>query len=224
MAKAHKRLESKVLVNTVSMKNVDGQFIHLNKMGFLDWMNEQNFKRKIIRIQNHHTYKPDYTSFNGENQIRLCKNMKNYHVKKRKFSDIAQNITTFPDGSIVICRPFDVKPAGIRGANTGSLCIEHVGDFHNDDGDKMSNAHKQGILFLNAVLSHFFDIDINSDGFLYHHWFTSSGRRTNGIGSSAKPCPGINFFGGNKVPDAELNFYPEIQKALDNMREIKILV
>ena len=66
---------------------------------------------------------------------------------------------------------------------------------------------------MNALLCEKFDLPINTDSIVYHHWWTAAGKRTNGFGA-AKSCPGTNFFGGNSVEACETNFIPLIKTAL----------
>lgn len=169
--------------------------------------------RPITSVQNHHTDEPSYDNFNGKNHFSLLAGMKNFHVNERKFNDIAQNLTTFPDGTIAVCRPMDKTPAGIKGANTGAICIEHVGDF--DKGrDAMTAAQRDCIVGMNALLSRRFKLKVNTNVFVYHHWFDlDTGKRTNGAGNT-KSCPGTNFFGGNTVAACEAGFLPPIRAAI----------
>ncbi|MEM9686514.1 MAG: N-acetylmuramoyl-L-alanine amidase [Bacteroidota bacterium] len=195
------------------MKKIENQFILMDTATFTEWLNDQKIGRKIKRIQNHHTWKPDYSNFRGDNHFNLLKGMRNSHLK-RGFSDIAQNITTFPDGTLAVCRPLSRTPAGIKGANSGGICIEHVGNF--DEGkDQMTEAHKTTILYLNALFCSKFGLEPNADSIVYHHWWDlKTARRKNGEGST-KSCPGTGFFGGNKVGDALNNFIPEIKTFLE---------
>src|SRR6187549_1450573 len=99
------------------MKQLE-KFLLLDLKEFENWLTGLVVKRKIKIIQNHHTWIPDYTLFNKsvDTHFPLLKSMEQSHCE-RGFAQIAQNITTFPDGLIAICRPFDVIPAGIKGAN-----------------------------------------------------------------------------------------------------------
>jgi len=166
-----------------------------------------NVQRKIKLIQNHHTYKPGYHDFTGSNHADLIAVMRYYHVTINKWNDIAQHITTFPDGKIAIGNPdgrsFDTDPAGIRGANGGAICIEHVGNF--DDGnDEMNDDHKITILKMNKILSDIFKLPLDTNHFVYHHWYDmDSGVRTGGTGNT-KSCPGTNWFSGNSEDDAKV--------------------
>ena len=185
-------------------------FLLLNRLGFRNWLKRVEIDREVRLIQNHHTYIPNYDTFNGGNHFDLCRSMKRSHLK-RGFSDIAQNITTFPDGTIMICRPLDTAPAGIKGANSKGVCMEHVGHF-DKDADTMSDEHKKTILWINAELCKKFELIPSTDTIVYHHWYDlSTGKRKDGEGQT-KSCPGTNFFGGNSVEDAERYFIPEILK------------
>lgn len=184
------------------------QFLLFNLSEFENWIKSEKVSRSIKRIQNHHTWKPSYKDFKDDNHFTLLKGMKRSHLK-RGFSDIAQNITTFPDGTLAICRPLNKVPAGIKGANRGGICIEHVGNF-DEGGDRMKKKHKETIIQLNAILCNHFNLHPNSDSIVYHHWWDlNTGRRKNGKGTT-KSCPGTNFFGGNMVENAEDNFIPII--------------
>lgn len=177
------------------------------------WLNSRKCKRVIRIIQNHHTYLPDYKSFNGTNHLALLKGMENYHVNNNGWSEIAQTFTTFPDGKIAVCRDIDKIPAGIKGANKNGICIEHLGNF--DAGkDTMTSEHKECIISLNALLCKRFKLKADTDHIVYHHWYDlKSGLRRNGAGST-KSCPGTAFFGGNSVISARQNFIPLISSKI----------
>lgn len=179
---------------------------------FQDWLEENHFHRAVKLVQNHHTYLPDYRSFSGSNHFRLLEGMEDYHIHNG-FNEIAQNLTTFPDGTVSVCRSLDKIPAGIKGANQGGICIEHVGNF--DKGkDKMTGEHRKTILGLNALLCKKFHLAPSTDTIVYHHWYDlTTGVRTNGSGN-VKTCPGTTFFGGNSVRDAQKNFIPAIKELL----------
>src|SRR5687767_15279852 len=97
-----------------------GKFILMSVAEFQTFLLSRNIKRKIRIIQNHHTLIPSYRNFDGMNHFEKLRSMEEAHLK-RKFSEIAQNITTFPDGTIAICRNLEKDPAGIKGANTGGI-------------------------------------------------------------------------------------------------------
>ncbi|OPA77480.1 hypothetical protein BVG16_13575 [Paenibacillus selenitireducens] len=204
---------------------IQGQFTLFDREEFEEWLMKQSFKRKVVLIQNHHTWSPDYKDFNGSNHFQRLDSMKSFHINDRGFSDIAQNLTTFPDGMIAVCRPFDVAPAGIKGANSNGICIEHFGNF-DIGGDKMTDEHRKTILFLNAVLCKKFKLSISTESVVYHHWWSTDGDKVFNLktgeklkGSPSKTCPGTAFFGGNTVLDAQKNFIPLIATAFNDNGE-----
>jgi len=186
-------------------------FLIISPAEFKAWLFNAYFKRPIRLIQNHHTYLPGYNGFNGKNHLTLLAGMEKYHVQNNGWAQIAQNITTFPDGKIAICRPFDQIPAGIKGANKEGICIEHLGNF-DINGDKMTQEHRRTIMLVNRLLCDRFVIPIDTSHVVYHHWYDlDTGARENGAGKT-KSCPGSNFFGGNSVEAAKKYFISEIEK------------
>jgi hypothetical protein len=189
-----------------------GKYILFNLAEFDDWLSENRFNRAVKLIQDHHTYIPGYKHFTGNNHFQLLEGMEREHIE-RGFSEIAQNLTTFPDGSIAVCRSIDKIPAGIKGANQAGICIENLGNF-DAGGDVMSDPHRGTIIKINALLCREFVLTPTSQTIVYHHWYDlNSGSRTNGTGVT-KSCPGSNFFGGNTVLSAETNFIPLIAEEL----------
>ncbi|MFN7944495.1 MAG: N-acetylmuramoyl-L-alanine amidase [Blastocatellia bacterium] len=185
-------------------------FDDVNEFG--TWLNSATINRRVWLIQNHHTWSPNYASFTGSNHFALLTGMENSHIE-RGFSEIAQNLTTFPDGRVAVCRDLDKIPAGIKGANTGGICIENLGNF--DQGhDQMTAAQRNCIIRLNALLCRRFALTPNTDTVVYHHWWDlNTGQRTDGSGVT-KTCPGTAFFGGNTLADARARFIPLIRRAL----------
>jgi hypothetical protein len=193
----------------------DGKFILFSLDEFDQWLKETRFNRVITLIQNHHTYIPGYSHFTGTNHFPLLKSMERSHIE-RGFDQIAQNLTTFPDGSVAVCRPFERIPAGIKGANTPGLCIENIGNFDNG-GDAMNDGHRNAIVRTNALLCREFNLTPSTDSIVYHHWYDlTTGTRTNG-GGNTKSCPGTAFFGGNSVAMAAAGFIPLVNAMLGNL-------
>lgn len=187
------------------MKQI-GKFKLLSLDEFQQWLNQFERKRPISIVQQHHTFIPAYKHFDGNNHFKLCESMERSH-KERGFDQIGQNITTFPDGTIMLCRGLNIQPAGIKGNNFGAICIEHVGDF--DLGkDNMNDIHKTTIIQLTKCLLVKFKITPNKSTLVYHHWFDlNTGQRIEEEGKgSKKSCPGSNFFGGNTVETYNKNF------------------
>jgi LysM repeat protein len=207
---------------------MQGQYILMTREEFRDWLFNNKFTRKINLIQEHHTYSPSYKQFNGSNHFSLLKGMENYHVQTMKWKTISQNLTTFPDGKVAVCRPFNTAPEGSfafknpavrESIESRAVAIENVGNF--DIGnDKMTEEQKETIVYVAALLSLKFGITPSIDTITYHHWWDmNTGARVldNSAGHSVKTCPGTGFFGGNSTKNAKINFYPLI---LHKMKEI----
>ena len=180
---------------------------------FTEWLASQRINRIITLIQNHHTYLPDYSHFSGRNYFERLQSMKHYHMVNNGWSNIAQNLTTFPDGKVAVCRPLNDVPVGIKGHNSRGICIEHFGNF--DAGkDQMNPIHAEIIVALNALLCNKFSIPADTDHLVYHHWYDLNKRtRLDGKGVT-KSCPGTAFFGGNTVEAANEHFIPLVKKRL----------
>jgi hypothetical protein len=200
-----------------------GQFILFDDyIEFDNWLNQQNIKRTIKTIQIHHTWSPNYSHFKSNNHFQLVESMKKYHTTSAGMNDIAQQISTYPDGKIMVCRSFEKNPAGIKGQNTGAICIENIGNF-DINGDTMTDKHKSCIIGITASMCKKFNLTPNTDTIVYHHWFDlTSGRRNNGTYNN-KTCPGTNFFGGNKVNNAANNFIPLVAKEINKLKGIKMI-
>lgn len=199
-----------------------GQYLLMTKEQFRDWLFQKKFKRKISIIQQHHTWSPSYKNFNGRNHFLLLEGMERYHMIERGLSNIAQNITTFPDGKIAVCRPFDIAPEGTIGARANSvgLCIEHVGNFDNGH-DEMTWNHKETIVYINALLCIKFGLTPSIDNITYHHWWNmQTGERVldKGPACYVKSCPGTGFFGGNTTRSAKAYFYPLVEQMIKEIQ------
>ncbi len=183
---------------------------------FKSWLQKLQVKRTIRAIQQHHTWSPHYNMCSDANQFALCVNMRHFHVDERGWSDIGQTFTTFPDGCIIYCRDIEKSPACIYGNNSGSICIEHIGNFDRNK-DTMTDSHKATIIGMTAALCDRFNLAANDRNIVYHHWFNlNTGLRNNGTGFN-KSCPGSDFFGGNSVASAEANFFPLVRAIMQNI-------
>ena len=105
------------------MKQTKKQFILMDKKAFAKWLKSQKINRSVKRIQNHHTWIPAYKHFKRDNHFALMESMKRSHLK-RGFSDIAQNITTFPDGTIGVCRPLTIQEESALSMWVTSIKVE----------------------------------------------------------------------------------------------------
>jgi len=172
--------------------------------------------RSVNKIQLHHTWEPSYDNFNGSNHLALQKGMRNHHVNTNGYSDIAQHFTIFPDGKICTGRNINSIPAGIKGANTGAICIECLGNF-DVGGDVMTVEQKNAIVSVVKILLDRFGLDAKT-GVVYHAWWSSDQKAlgTYVPGKSVKTCPGTAFFGGNTREAFEKNLLPllEVKKTL----------
>lgn len=210
-----------ILKITPKKMTMQGQFILMTKEEFKNWLFHNRFTRKISLIQQHHTWSPSYKTFDGSNHFKLLKSMENYHVNTMGWKNIAQNITTFPDGKIAVSRPFDIAPEGSIGfkANSVGITIENVGNF--DIGhDVMSEEQKETIVYITALLCIKFGLTPSIDSITYHHWWhykTKERVLDNSKENEVKTCPGTGFFGGNSTISAKTYFYPLV---LRKMQEI----
>lgn len=199
-----------------------GQHILMTRAEFKDWLLNLNVNRKITLIQHHHTWLPSYKHFKGNNHFQMLSSMENYHKTTMGWSNIAQNITTFPDGKIAVSRPFDTAPEGSIGtkANMCGIAIENVGNF--DAGhDVMTKEHKETIIYITALLCVKFGLEPSVDSITYHHWWHyKTGERVldNAKDYEVKSCPGTAFFGGNSTAGAKKYFYPLV---LSKMKTIE---
>lgn len=193
-----------------------GSFLLFNLDEFSAWLTGLKLVRKIKLVQNHHTWLPDYNTFEKRKvnkHFSLLTSMRDAHLA-RGFTEIAQNITTFPDGMIAICRNFEQTPAGIKGANLNGICIEHIGNF-DVNKDKMSAAHRKTIIYVNALLCHHFNLPVNTNTIVYHHWYDlNTGKRVAEGKGTTKSCPGTTFFNGNTIEACKTHFIPEVERAL----------
>ena len=190
-------------------------FIKLSPKEFELWLSTIRVGRTILKIQQHHTYIPSYIHFNGFNHFERQLAMKQYHTVHNGWQDIGQHFTIFPDGSIVTGRSLEKSPACITNQNANSICIENFGNF-DINGDQMRVEQRESILTVTAALCKRFNLQVDSNSIVYHHWFRlDNGFRTNG-GVNTKSCPGTAFFGGNKVIDFDKNFKPLVIERLNN--------
>jgi hypothetical protein len=105
------------------------KYVRMTTTQLLDYMRVFKFKRKITQLHIHHTYLPNKKDFNGNNYDEIQYGMEKYHKEVKKWSNIAQHLTLFPDGIWVLGRDFNEIPASILGWNSGAICIEMLGDF-----------------------------------------------------------------------------------------------
>lgn len=188
------------------------------------YLNNQKVNRQINRIQIHHMSSPSYSTWEktdkkifSEPHFGRTNSLNSYGKSTWGSRDdkghyIAQHFNVFPDGQITSGRSLNSTPIGIKGWNTGAICIEIYGNF--DKGkDQMNEAQKQAVVALVAELCDRFDIKPSEDTIRYHAWFTAGGSYLGGYipGRSTKTCPGTGFFGGNTMKAFKENFLPAIK-------------
>ncbi|MBD8070187.1 N-acetylmuramoyl-L-alanine amidase [Bacillus sp. PS06] len=201
--------------------NTQGQYLLMTREEFKNWLLHKHFTRKINLIQHHHTWAPSYKQFKGNNHFSLLKGMENFHVTEMGWKNIAQNITTFPDGKIAVSRPFDIAPEGTIGpkANAQGIAIENIGNF--DLGhDVMTNEQKETIVYITALLCMKYGLTPSVDTITYHHWWnlrTKERVLDDAQDYDVKTCPGTGFFGGNSTTSAKKYFYPLVTKKIQEI-------
>lgn len=144
----------------------------------------------------HHTWKPGHKNFNGKNHQTLQDNMRSFHINSRKFSDIAQHVTLFPDGKFLTGRDFDTDPASIKGYNKGAFCVEMLGNFDKGN-DKFEGKQKEAML----KLAKFFD---NRKKYIRFH-----------NENAPKTCPGTSIVKSEFMKEVrDFNDKPKESKAV----------
>lgn len=200
-------------------KNGFTRFDTINE--FKNWLNKQNIRGKINKLQVHHTYSPSYDNW-PENELTRQYNIKKYHTDTNGWSDIGQHFTIFPNGKIVTGWSLNNDPAGIKGWNTNAICIEIYGNFDRNN-DIMNNEQKEAVIACYGLLCKKFNITPSMNTIRCHGWFTSSGTYLGAYNKSksCKTCPGTNFMGvGNTKSAFVKNFYPKIK---DYMSECEFI-
>ncbi len=204
----------------------NNNFLVMDHDEFRPWLQQQTITRSITRLQVHHTWSPAYKDFKDGDEFKRLEAMRNYHLSQG-WNAIGQNITTFPNGKIGISlgRNLNMTPAGIKGANTGALCIENLGNF-NIGGDTMTTAHSDTIVHLYAALAEKLHLSIDTSHIVYHAWYTPDGDRLSDYDPkrSSKTCPGTAFFGGNTVAAATQHFLPLVQAELNRLKGVTTAV
>ena len=185
---------------------------------FKKWLTNLKVTRTVNKLQIHHTGSPDYSCFfksNGttEDELTRQNNMKSFHVNSRGMSNIAQQLTIFPNGRIVTGRSFNSNPAGISGWNSNAVCIEIYGNL--DKGkDIMTEEQKKAVIACYGELCKKFKLTPSTTTIRCHAWFTSGGTYLGDYypSKSRKSCPGSAFMGfGNSKAAITNNFIPLVK-------------
>ena len=191
-------------------------FTRMTISEFETWIPNQTIARTVNIVQQHHTWSPRYSNFDGNNHFAVQRGMKNHHVGTNGWSDIGQHLSIFPDGKLVTGRSFNRTPACIAGANSGCFCIENVGNFDKGN-DQMTAEQADAVVRATAALLKKFGQTVPSkSNIVYHHWFDANGKKLYGK-KAVKSCPGTAFFGGNKLEDFESGFLPLVRNAMQGV-------
>lgn len=208
------------------MKKKYGFTLLENEKEFKEWLDKQNIKRKITRLQVHMMDKPDYDTwettdkkvYGNNRELERTKSLDDYGKTTWNYSDInghyiAQHLNIFPNGKVTTGRSLESTPIGIKGWNTNAICIEIYGCF--DKGkDIMTKEQKEMVIAVYSLFADKFNISKNANGIRPHCWFDSNGNYLGGYDKykSCKTCPGTNFMEfGNTKKAFDKYFYPLIQ-------------
>ena len=214
------------------MKTKNGFSLLENEKDVKEWLSKQKVTRTINKLQVHHMDMPSYSTWEktdkkvfSEPHFGRTQSLDSYGKSTWHYSDghghyIAQHFNVFPDGKITTGRNLNSTPIGIRGWNTGAICIEIYGCF--DKGkDKMTSAQKKAVIYLYAALAKRFDIPVNTTHIRPHCWFTAGGTYLGKYDSSrsAKTCPGTAFWGYGCSPDGFAHFIKDVKNYVEGKKE-----
>ena len=214
------------------MKTKNGFSLLENEKDVRDWLNKQKVTRKITRLQTHHMDSPSYSTWEktdkklfSEPHFGRTESLDSYGKNKWHYSDghgkyIAQHFNVFPDGKITTGRNLNSTPIGIRGWNTGAICVEIYGCF--DKGhDTMTSVQKKAVIYLYGLLCKRFNIPVNTTHIRPHCWFTAGGTYLGkyNAGRSAKTCPGTAFWGYGCSPDGFAHFIKDVKNYVEGKKE-----
>lgn len=213
------------------MKTKNGFTLLENEKDVKEWLSKQKVTRKITRLQVHMMDLPNYSTWEktdkkvfSEPHFGRTQSLDSYGKSKWGCSDghghyIAQHLNIFPDGKITTGRNLNSTPIGIRGWNTGAICIEIYGCF--DKGhDKMTAAQKKAVIYLYGELCKRFHIPVNTSHIRPHCWFTAGGTYLGKYNPSrsAKTCPGTAFWGYGCSPDGFSHFIKDVKNYVDGKK------
>lgn len=214
------------------MKTKNGFTLLENEKDVKDWLKKQKVSRTITKLQVHMMDLPNYSTWEktdkkvfSEPHFGRTQSLNSYGKNKWGYSDghghyIAQHLNIFPDGKITTGRNLNSTPIGIRGWNTGAICIEIYGCF--DKGkDKMTSAQKKAVIYLYGELCKRFNIPVNTSHIRPHCWFTAGGTYLGKYNPSrsAKTCPGTNFWGYGCSPDGFAHFIKDVKNYVEGKKE-----
>ena len=214
------------------MKTQNGWTLLENKKDVKEWLAKQKVTRTINKLQVHHMDMPNYSTWEktdkkvfDEPHFGRTQSLNDYGKRTWNYSDghgkyIAQHFNVFPDGKITTGRHLNSTPIGIRGWNTGAICVEIYGDF--DKGkDVMTKAQKEAVIYLYGELCKRFKIPVDTTHIRPHCHFTAGGTYLGKYNPSrsAKTCPGTNFWGVGCSKDGFAKFIKDIKNYVNGKKE-----
>ena len=214
------------------MKTKNGFSLLENEKDVKEWLSKQKVTRTINKLQVHHMDLPNYSTWEktdkkvfSEPHFGRTQSLDSYGKSTWHYSDghghyIAQHFNVFPDGKITTGRNLNSTPIGIRGWNTGAICIEIYGCF--DKGkDKMTSAQKKAVIYLYGELCKRFKIKPSTSTIRPHCWFTAGGTYLGkyDVNKSAKTCPGTAFWGKGCSKDGFAWFIMDVKNYVEGKKE-----
>lgn len=213
------------------MKTKNGFSLLENEKDVKEWLSKQKVTRTINKLQVHHMDLPNYSTWEktdkkvfSEPHFGRTQSLDSYGKSTWHYSDghghyIAQHFNVFPDGKITTGRNLNSTPIGIRGWNTGAICIEIYGCF--DKGhDKMTAEQKKAVIYLYGELCKRFKIKPSTSTIRPHCWFTAGGTYLGkyDVNKSAKTCPGTAFWGKGCSKDGFAWFIMDVKNYVEGKK------
>lgn len=214
------------------MKTKNGFTLLENEKDVKEWLSKQKVTRTINKLQVHHMDLPNYSTWEktdkkvfSEPHFGRTQSLDDYGKRTWHYSDghghyIAQHFNVFLDGKITTGRNLNSTPIGIRGWNTGAICIEIYGCF--DKGkDTMTSAQKKAVIYLYGELCKRFKIKPSTSTIRPHCWFTAGGTYLGkyDVNKSAKTCPGTAFWGKGCSKDGFAWFIMDVKNYVEGKKE-----
>lgn len=148
--------------------------------GFVAALQAFPWRRRIWRVDMHHTFRPDRARWREIGSAACQEGMRRFHVEDCGFVEIAQHISIMPDGSIWSGRDWNRTPASVGfGMNRGVFMFEAVGNF--DQGcDQLDGAQLDSVVrVIRAVQLRF---GLPAESLLFHRE----------VPQTEKTCPGTS--------------------------------
>jgi N-acetylmuramoyl-L-alanine amidase len=135
------------------------------------------WSRRLWRVDMHHTWYPAHADYDG---LASIERMAAYHVRDRRFDDIAQHVSIAPDGTIWTGRDWNKDPASVGfGMNRGVFMFEAIGNF--DLGaDQLDGAQLESVAAVIRIVQRQFRLPVPA--LLFHRE----------VPQTDKTCPGTS--------------------------------